>query len=88
MPDKDGNGVVEDIALDETDSASRNSLLEILKFMAASFYIIIFSRVTIISLCRNVENSQKTFIYNLILTFFNVEKTVASLFNGSWLRSR
>lgn len=77
MPDKDGNGVVEDIALDETDNASRNSLLEILKFMAASFYIIISSRVIVISLCVIVENSQKAFIYNLILSFFTVEKTVA-----------
>ena len=39
IPDKEGRGVVEEIARDDTVNASRNSFLEILKFMVASFYL-------------------------------------------------
>ena len=39
IPDKEGRGVVEEIARDDTVSASRNSFLEILKFMVVSFYL-------------------------------------------------
>jgi hypothetical protein len=33
IPDKAGNGVVDEIALEQRDKASRNSFLAILKFM-------------------------------------------------------
>ena len=39
IPAKEGNGVVEEIALDERDNASRNSFFEILKFITSSFFI-------------------------------------------------
>ena len=70
IPDNEGSGVVVEMALDESDSTSRNSFLDILKFMAPPFFYYLFTVILInITLLISVEKFRKQCIYNSILTF-------------------
>ncbi len=85
MPDNEGSGVVVEMALDESDNTSRNSFLDILKFMAPPFFYYLFTVILInIILLIIVENCRKQLIYNFILTFLIVENIVEKLFDPTF----